>query len=106
MKLAQFLNILLILSFTEYVYPQFCSQTEANIDYKGNDIGMASYSTINSADICCQLCLAISNCRAFTYFSNTCFFKSSNAGRVASTNRIKIIFQNHIFNLVELRKII
>ena len=72
-----------------YTLSQFCSQTEMNFDYKGNDIAVASNPNITTPDICCQWCLLAPNCRAFTFYANTCWLKSSSAGRISSPGRNK-----------------
>ena len=95
MKSSQILNILIILSLTGCALSQSCSTTENNVDYKGNDIAMASNAIITSTTICCQLCAVVPGCTAFTYYANTCWLKSSSAGRIASLGRIKIIFKTN-----------
>ena len=92
MKFLLVLNLFLTLSLARFVTCQFCSQSEVNIDYKGFDIASSSNAVITTVDTCCQLCLVTPNCVAYTYYANTCWLKSSNAGRVPTTGRIATMF--------------
>ncbi|CAK4120947.1 unnamed protein product [Aphanomyces euteiches] len=51
-----------------------CTTVEKNVDYAGNDIGHAEAETIGG---CCNLCLHMPTCRAFSLAQGMCWLKSS-----------------------------
>ncbi|TMW62332.1 hypothetical protein Poli38472_009825 [Pythium oligandrum] len=54
--------------------PGSCSAVEQNVDYIGNDIGQGASSSVSG---CCALCANFSGCKAYSWLSGTCYFKST-----------------------------
>ncbi|KAH9138861.1 hypothetical protein AeRB84_016839 [Aphanomyces euteiches] len=58
-----------------------CSSIEYGVDYPGNDITAASASSV---DDCCAFCRSQNGCQAYTFWSGTCYLKSSRGTPVSN----------------------